>query len=324
MLPVRFRIPVAVVTVAAFMLGSFPQHAFAIDDADRARAAQLFVDGKKLMEDGKYADACPKLEESQRLDPGDGTLLRLAWCDEMLGKLATSWALFREGLASAKKAGNEARIKFATEHIAAIEPKLSKVTIQVSPGAAVEGLEVRWDGKSLSKSEWNSEFPVDPGDHTLSAAAPGRQTWTTTIGVGANADRRAVEIPQLTSSNTTGSTDASPTMAEKKTPTMVYVLAGTGIVLIGATVLARVEVGSAHDDRRAQCLTEVAPSCDDVGTGKIRAWEAVSFVTGGLAAVSLGAALYLYVSAPKESTAPTTGYVRVGPTVGGIQIQGAF
>lgn len=164
MLPARFRVSVAVVTVAAFVLGSLPRRAFAIDDADRARAAQLFVDGKKLMEDGKYADACPKLEESQRLDPGDGTLLRLAWCDEMLGKLATSWALFREGLASAKKSNNDARIKFATEHLAAIEPKLSKVTIQVSPGAAVEGLEIRWDGKTLSKSEWNSEFPVDPGD----------------------------------------------------------------------------------------------------------------------------------------------------------------
>jgi hypothetical protein len=294
------------------------------NDADRARAQQLFDDAKLLMEQGKYADACPKLAESQQLDPADGTLLRYAWCEEELGKLATAWVLFKDGLARAKKSNNPQRITFATEHLAAIEPKLSKVTIHVSAEATIDGLEVRWDGTLLGMSEWNSEFPVDSGNHTLSAAATGRQTWTTTIGVGANGDRRTVEIPLLLASPTSSSAAVDEGTSGKKTPTMAYVLGGAGIVLVGATVFARIEAGSAADDRKTACLAETTPTCDDTGKSKVRTWEAVSFVTGGLALASIGVAVYLFASPMKSESPPPQAYVRVVPTIGGVSLQGAF
>src|ERR1700679_2098040 len=37
---------------------------------DPAAAQALFNDAKRLMSAGKYPDACPKLEESERLPPG--------------------------------------------------------------------------------------------------------------------------------------------------------------------------------------------------------------------------------------------------------------
>ena len=49
---------------------------------DAAAARALFEQARKLLADGKPEQACPKLEESQRLDPGIGTLFNMADCHE--------------------------------------------------------------------------------------------------------------------------------------------------------------------------------------------------------------------------------------------------
>ena len=56
-----------------------------------AVAQGLYDNAKVLMEQGKYGDACPKLEESLRLDPGLGTQYHLADCYEHLGRTASAW-----------------------------------------------------------------------------------------------------------------------------------------------------------------------------------------------------------------------------------------
>ena len=69
--------------------------ALAQGEGERAAAAQaLFDEAMRLMKADQNAAACPKLEESQRLDPGMGTEFRLAECYEKVGKLASAWAKF--------------------------------------------------------------------------------------------------------------------------------------------------------------------------------------------------------------------------------------
>ena len=64
--------------------------------ADTAAAQSLFSDARKLMLAGNFADACPKREESEKLDPGMGTLYNLGDCYEHVGKTASAWAAFDE------------------------------------------------------------------------------------------------------------------------------------------------------------------------------------------------------------------------------------
>src|ERR1700722_15525033 len=88
------RSSVAVLLVAAFP-ALFPGAARAQADSDK-RAASLFEEGRKLMADRRYSEACPKFAESERLAPSGGAVLNLADCLEKLGHLAGAWRRFNE------------------------------------------------------------------------------------------------------------------------------------------------------------------------------------------------------------------------------------
>src|SRR5512145_2755140 len=75
--------------------------------SDRVTARSLFDEARALVAAGKVADACPKFEESQRLDPGPGTLFNLADCYERSGRTATAWLTFLD-VATAMRAGGQA------------------------------------------------------------------------------------------------------------------------------------------------------------------------------------------------------------------------
>src|SRR6185436_13105064 len=90
--------------------------------SDSAAARALFTEGRQLMSAEKYAEACPKLEESLRLDPGMGTRFNLAHCWEKIGRSASAWAMFLDVAAAARAAGQQQRDTAAKERAAALEP----------------------------------------------------------------------------------------------------------------------------------------------------------------------------------------------------------
>ena len=59
---------------------------------DTVGAEALFREGKRLLKDGKTAEACDKFAASDHLDRSAGTLLNLADCREKNHQLATDAA----------------------------------------------------------------------------------------------------------------------------------------------------------------------------------------------------------------------------------------
>ena len=113
---------------------------------DSAAAQSLFDQAKKEMAAHDYADACPKLEESLRLQEGIGTLLNLASCYEHAGKLASAWSKYLEVATRARAAGQAARARIGRERADALAPKLSNLVVDVPGATHPDGLEVRRDG----------------------------------------------------------------------------------------------------------------------------------------------------------------------------------
>ena len=112
----------AATTCAFVLLASSP--AFADPSAaDRTLANSLFEEGRALGKAGKWSEACLKLEASQKLASGIGTLFNLGDCYEHVGRTASAFAAFVETAEQARLANQRDRETIATSRAATLAPK---------------------------------------------------------------------------------------------------------------------------------------------------------------------------------------------------------
>jgi hypothetical protein len=142
--------------------------------SDKNLAQSLFDEARRLMDQQRYGDACPRFEESERLEPGGGTVLNLALCYDKLGKLALAYRTYNDAISLAIAEHRREREKFARDRAAAIAPRLSHLTLHVSDAP---GIEIKLDGAAVPAAAWATAMVVDPGGHTVDSAAPGYAPW---------------------------------------------------------------------------------------------------------------------------------------------------
>jgi hypothetical protein len=192
--------PSKFVLVAALGVGSLFAPGAARADAsssEKAAAEALFDRGVALLRAHDYAQACPKLEASQKIEPAIGTLLYLGECYERLGRTASAWAMFREANSMARATGETDRAKLAGQRADKLEPELAYLEISVSSEGRSPELVVRRSGDPIKAEVYGVSIPVDPGEIKVEASAPGYTPYSATITV-APRDRRTLNIPALT------------------------------------------------------------------------------------------------------------------------------
>lgn len=264
-------------------------------------AQALFDEGLSLMEAGRLEEACPKLAESQRLDPGGGTLLNLASCLERSGKPASAVATYNEALSSAIRDGRKEREALAREHIAALQAKVSHVRLTVS--SPVPNLTILLDDVPVGPAGWGAAWPVDPGEHVIVARSPGRRSVELRVSVGADPRDQELMLPMLQPEPATASstTTASP-RASRRAPALA--LGAGGLAVVGFGIVAGALAFGAKSDSDAACPTQ--RTCTDRGVAamdRAEAWAWTSTVAVGTGVVAIGIATYLLLAAPPRTGA---------------------
>lgn len=293
---------------SSIVLGQTPPTASA---SDRAAAEALWNEGRKLRSEGKIKEACPKFVESYRLDPGLGTLLNMASCHELEGRIATAWGEYRDAAQQAERASDK-RKKFAADHAAALEPRLPHlVIIAIDP---VPGLTVTRDGVTLGLASLGSPLPVDPGAHEITAKAPGYEPFSARIEVETG-KKLEVKIPALTA--LPPEPDAPPTpdtpvdtpkeRADGSVRVAGFFVGGVGVaaVAVGAAfgVLSGNQAAIAEEKcPEKQCTSDEGK--DAVSTGTAYAWVSNIGFGVGAAGVILGTYLIITGGADPEPDAP--------------------
>ncbi len=193
----KTRVPISSAIVIALATFFAPDVRAEPSATERAVAQTLFDEGRQLMAEKKYSEACAKFAKSQEIDPSAGTFINLALCHESEGKLATAWAEFNEALSQALRDQRPDREKAAREHIEALKPRLNQLTVKVSDRAKVEGFQITLDGVPLREAMWGVPTPIDPGKHMLEATAPNKQPYATSVSFDEPGIARTVELPPL-------------------------------------------------------------------------------------------------------------------------------
>ncbi len=307
------------VLVSATFIAALTRSSLALAD-DVATADALFNEANALAAAGNYAAACPKLAESQKIEPAVGTQFNLADCYEHLGRTATAFALFEDVARIARAAGKFERERLARQRASALAPKLAKVRITATSPAP--GLELKIDDVVIPRDRWPGT-PIDPGEHEVSASAPSRRAWNGHVVANAAATTE-ITVPELFDPTPPPSVPppALPPPVPSTQKTLALAIGGVGLagIAVGA-IGGAMSIGSRSSAQDTcpeatyhfRCPTaqgtddwNAATTAGNVSTG--------GFVVGG---VAIAGAAVLWLTAPSAKA-------RAGVTATGIRFEGTF
>lgn len=309
-----------------------------------ALAEGLYRQARDLMAAGKLDEACPKFAESHRLDPATGTLLNLAACHERQGKLATAWLEYSDVIASARRDGRQDRVDYATERVAALEPRLSRLTLVLAAGDDDPSLLLELDGASFGRAAIGAPTPVDPGKHTVRASAPGKKPWQQEITIGAEADQQSITIPRLENAPITDApapaasaheqpllkplaTNGPPSdaLGSRPIPQYVYLAGGVTVALaIGAGV-----TGATYWNKRTTYHNALEKADGTEGPSEqlrnqessAKRWGYANLGFWAATACGVGVTTYLFLTRPTRSTTARV-VPLLGPGHAGLALSG--
>jgi hypothetical protein len=187
----RFRLTATACVIAVSICG--------VAAADESEVAeQLFREGHALLKEQRYTDACSKFAESELHDKASGTLLALAYCQELAKTFASAQASYAAAADLAKAENQGERQRAATDRAEALARRVSTLTVEVPEALqTLPGLRITNNGIELARASWGHPVPSDGGTFDIQVTAVNRQPWSKQVELGAEQERSVVTVPML-------------------------------------------------------------------------------------------------------------------------------
>ena len=306
-------------------------------------ARDLFKQGRELVSEGKFAEACPYFERSLSLELGLGTRFNLADCWEHIGRTASAREMFLQVARDADDLGQMDRSQMATERARALLPKLSR--LQIKHESRDAQVRVSRDDIPIERDNWTKPTAVDPGHYEIRLTLSGNEVWTTEVDVPAKAATVLVTVPHreqeaaITPVTAVPVTPVNqelapiklkklPNPASKQQPEPVVAnhssawpaaLFVTGVAGVGVGTLFALLYKSKNDQASAICPSNVGCSDSDISrhsdlVGDAERERLGAYLGFGLGAAGITTATILFTTRTKDENPRSFG-LTLSPTV---------
>ena len=343
-------IPLAIACVAPHVAaGDVATGASASDDAVTQKARDLFVEGRRLFQEGKLAEARASLVAAWRIHEHYSIAANLGVCELKLGNprdaaeyLAFALRAWPEGHRDAEREKIDKSLREASTKVGTLE-------VSVEPAGAT----IWVDGQRRGTAPLPGKLYVAPGRHVVTATMPGNDPMESSVDVSAgetetvhltvktqpSADPAPAPIPPKSAGDPPVDRDHGTETASAdsaRTPVLIGGLALTGLAL-GTAVVFKLRASAAQDDvdeskaraieslgRNCASTTE-APACADLSEATDRRNSShqvgnVALVATGVFAVATTATFLLWPRESKEVTATPA----ASSSFVGVNLAGSF
>lgn len=314
----------------AIALSCLTATALAGEGDSTKRAEELFGQGRVLLDEGKYAEACEAFDESMRLEPGGGTLLNLALCHEFLGKYATATREYREALDRAIADGRQDRRQLAHDRLDVVSARVARFVVEIGDATSVT---VTMDGEPVPSSALKRPIALDPGQHTLVVSIPGEVPFEHRFAIPKeNGWRGGVQVPRAGASTAPGAErPVLPSTTLLQPPSLLtpdaveqprterttwhWVGLGVGALGLATSAVTGVKALNAESDAKDSCIPERGYCSSDARAAADRANDLAWASTVSLGVGLAGLAVWTWL--PKERAESTVG---LSTTSGGMLV----
>jgi tetratricopeptide (TPR) repeat protein len=292
------------------------------------RAERLFKEGSDALAQSRYDEACPKLEESNRLEPALGTEYNLAVCLELSHRPAAARKLYKHVVQLATKAGKLTLVKEATDRASKLDATVPRLVMRVP--ANVKASTVKLDGEPIEPESLATVWELEPGSHTIVITAEGQEPFEKKVEAreGRTLEVTATFTPVRTAAPQAPSAPAPQPRAQTASEPFPWKwvglgAAGVGVLGLGAGGYFALSAKNARDESGCRddghCSSEAA--ANRLRDAKSSADLSTVFVIAGATLVTAGLVVF-FVAPGTDGKRAVEAAVALSPT--GVALRGTW